>query len=200
MATIQSESIEKLIGELRKLPGIGAKSAERIAFHILDMPQDRAKELARAIAVVKEKIRLCSVCCNLTETDPCPICSSEKRDRSIICVVEKPSNVAMIEKGGAYNGLYHVLHGLVSPLSGVRPEDVTIGKLLDRLQEGKVKELVVATNPTVDGESTALYVAKVARPRGVQVTRIARGIPVGGDIELADEATLVRAIEGRMEL
>jgi recombination protein RecR len=182
------------------LPGIGAKSAERIAFHILDMSPDRANELARAIAAVKEKIKLCSLCCNVTETDPCPICSSERRDRSIVCVVEKPSNVATIEKGGAYNGLYHVLHGLVSPLSGVRPEDVTIGKLLDRLQEGNVKELVIATNPTVDGDSTALYLAKVAKPLGVAATRIARGVPVGGDIEFAGEATLVRAMEGRMEL
>jgi recombination protein RecR len=200
MTTIQSDCIQKLIAELKRLPGIGAKSAERIAFHILDMSPDRANELARAIAAVKEKIKLCSLCCNVTETDPCPICSSEKRDRSIVCVVEKPSNVATIEKGGAYNGLYHVLHGLVSPLSGVRPEDVTIGKLLDRLQEGNVKELVIATNPTVDGDSTALYLAKVARPLGVAATRIARGVPVGGDIEFAGEATLVRAMEGRMEL
>ena len=196
----QSESVQRLISELKRLPGIGAKSAERITFHILDMPRDQASELSRAITDVKEKIRLCSVCCNVTETDPCLICSSEKRDRTIICVVEKPSNVAMIEKGGAYNGLYHVLHGVVSPLSGVRPEDVTIGGLLDRLQGGNVKEIIIATNPTVDGESTALYLAKVAKPLGVAVTRIARGIPVGGDIELADEATLVRAIEGRMEL
>ncbi|MCK5557662.1 MAG: recombination protein RecR [Candidatus Hydrogenedentes bacterium] len=200
MATIQSESIRKLIGELKRLPGIGAKSAERITFHILDMPRDQASELAGAITDVKERIKLCSVCCNVTETEPCPICSSEKRDRSVICVVEKPSNVAVIDKGGAYNGLYHVLHGLVSPLSGVRPEDVTIGRLLDRLREGNVKEMVVATNPTVDGESTALYLAKVAKPFGVTVTRIARGVPVGGDIELADEATLVRAIEGRTKL
>jgi len=197
---VQSESIQRLTAALKKLPGIGNKSAERIAFHILGAPRDAAFELARAITDVKDKIKLCSVCCNVTEIDPCPVCSSDKRDRSVICVVEKPSNAAIIEKGGSYDGLYHVLHGVISPLSGVRPEDVTIGKLIDRLNSGTVKELVVATNPTVDGDSTALYIAKSVKPFGIKVTRIARGVPVGGDIELADEATLSRAIEGRMDL
>ena len=196
----QSEPIEKLIAELKKLPGIGAKSAERIAFHLLDTPRDQADQLSQAISDVKNKIGLCSVCCNVTEADPCSICSSEKRDRSVICVVEKPSNVQMIEKGSVYNGLYHVLHGLISPLSGVQPEDVTIGRLMERVRDGDVKEVVVATNPTVDGDSTAMYIAKVVKPLGVAVTRIARGVPVGGDIELADEATLARAMEGRSEL
>jgi len=197
---MQSEPIERLIAELKKLPGIGAKSAERITFHVLDMARDEADRLAGAISDVKNKIGLCSVCCNVTEADPCPICSSEKRDRSIICVVEKPSNVQMIEKGGAYSGLYHVLHGLISPLSGVQPDDVTVGRLMERVRDGDVKEVVVATNPTVDGDSTAMYIAKVVKPLGVAVTRIARGVPVGGDIELADEATLARAMEGRSEL
>lgn len=182
------------------MPGVGAKSAERIAFYLLDTPRDQAAQLSQAISDVKNKIGLCSRCCNVTEADPCLICSSEKRDRSVICVVEKPSNVQMIEKGGVYSGLYHVLHGLISPLSGVQPEDVTIGKLMERLRDGEVKEVVVATNPTVDGDSTAMYIAKVVKPIGVAVTRIARGVPVGGDIELADEATLARAMEGRSEL
>ena len=197
---MQSESIQRLIAELKKLPGIGAKSAERITFHILDMARDEADQLSRAISDVKNKIGLCSVCCNVTEADPCPICRSDKRDRSIICVVEKPSNVQMIEKGGAYRGLYHVLHGLISPLSGVQPDDVTVGRLMERVRDGDVKEVVVATNPTVDGDSTAMYIAKVVKPLEVAVTRIARGVPVGGDIELADEATLARAMEGRSEL
>jgi len=197
---VQSESIQQLVAELKKLPGIGAKSAERIAFHILDMARDEADQLSQAISNVKSKIGLCSMCCNVTETDPCPMCSSDRRDRSVICVVEKPSNVQMIEKGGSYKGLYHVLHGLISPLSGVQPEDVTLGKLMERVHDGNVKELVIATNPTVDGDSTAMYIAKVARPLGVAVTRIARGVPVGGDIELADEATLARAMEGRSGL
>jgi len=197
---VQSESIKRLVSELKKLPGIGAKSAERIAFHILDMPREDAEQLSRAIVDVKTRIALCSVCCNVTETDPCPICSSDRRDRSTICVVEKPSNVQMIEKGGSYNGLYHVLHGLISPLSGVQPEDVTLDKLMERVRDGTVKELVIATNPTVDGDSTALYIAKLVKPFGLAVTRIARGIPVGGDIELTDEATLARAMEGRSEL
>jgi recombination protein RecR len=196
----QSEPIEKLIAELKKLPGIGAKSAERIAFHLLDTPRDQADQLSQAISDVKNKIGLCSICCNVTEADPCSMCSSEKRDRSVICVVEKPSNVQMIEKGSIYKGLYHVLHGLISPLSGVQPEDVTIGRLMERLRDGDVKEVVVATNPTVDGDSTAMYIAKVVKPLGVAVTRIARGVPVGGDIELADEATLALAMEGRSEL
>jgi len=182
------------------LPGIGAKSAQRIAFHLLDAPRDQADQLAQAISDVKNKIRLCSVCCNVTEADPCSICSGEKRDRSVICVVEKPSNVQMIEKGSVYSGLYHVLHGLISPLSGVQPEDVTVSKLIERVRDGEVKEVVVATNPTVDGDSTAMYIARVLKPLGVAVTRIARGVPVGGDIELADEATLARAMEGRGEL
>lgn len=197
---IQSESLEKLTTQLKKLPGIGAKSAERIAFFLLDMPREQANELAEAITDVKEKIGECSVCCNMSESDPCPMCSSEKRDRSIICVVEKAGNVAMIEKGGSYNGLYHVLHGVISPLSGALPEDVTVDKLMSRLRDGTVKELIIATNPTVDGESTAMYLAKVAKPLGVEVTRIARGVPVGGDIEYTDEATLTRAIEGRTTL
>jgi len=197
---VQSESIQRLVSELKKLPGIGAKSAERIAFHILDMRREDAEQLSRAIGDVKTRIALCSVCCNVTETDPCPICSSDRRDRSVICVVEKPSTVQMVEKGGSYNGLYHVLHGLISPLSGVQPEDVTLDKLMERVRGGAVKELVIATNPTVDGDSTALYIAKLVRPFGVVVTRIARGVPVGGDIELTDEATLARAMEGRGEL
>ena len=197
---VQSESIQRLVTELKRLPGIGAKSAERIAFHILDMRRDEADQLSRAISDVKSKIGLCSVCCNVTETDPCPMCSSDRRDPSVICVVEKPSNVQMIERGGSYKGLYHVLHGLISPLSGVQPEDVTLGKLIERVRDGNVKELVIATNPTVDGDSTAMYIAKVVKPLGVAVTRIARGVPVGGDIELADEATLARAMEGRSGL
>jgi recombination protein RecR len=197
---VQSESIQRLISELKKLPGIGAKSAERIAFHILEMRREDAEQLSRAVVDVKTRIALCSVCCNVTETDPCPICSSDRRDRSVICVAEKPSNVQMIEKGGSYNGLYHVLHGLISPLSGVQPEDVTLDKLMERVRGGTVKELVIATNPTVDGDSTALYIAKLVQPLGVAVTRIARGVPVGGDIELTDEATLARAMEGRREL
>ncbi len=195
-----AEPVAKLIEELAKLPGIGPKTAQRLAFYILNTDTGTARNLARAIVEAKDKIRYCSVCSNLTDVDPCHICSGERRDRSIICVVEEPRDVVAIEKTRDFKGLYHVLQGAISPMDGVGPEDLRIKELLPRLQPGEVKELIVATNPNIEGEATAMYLARLIKPLGVKVTRIAHGLPVGGDLEYADEVTLAKAFEGRREI
>lgn len=194
-----SESISRLIDELAKMPGIGIKSAQRLAFYILKVPQETALSLAKAIREVKEKVRHCSICFNLTEEDPCAICRNERRDPSTICVVEEANDVLALEKIGEYRGLYHVLGGALSPLDGVGPDDLHIKQLLDRLSQG-IKEIILATNPNVEGEATALYLMKLIKPLRIKVTRVARGLPVGGDLEYADQATLTRALEDRIEL
>lgn len=193
--------IEILIEKFEQLPGIGRKSAERIAFHILDsMSAEEVKSMADGILDAKNKVFLCPVCQNLTDFSPCAICSSEKRDKSVICVVESPKDVIAIEKTKEYHGLYHVLHGALSPMDGISPEDIKIKELLMRLADGTVKEVIMATNPTVSGTATAVYISKLIAPMGVRVTRIAHGIPVGGDLEYADEITLIKAIEGRRDM
>jgi recombination protein RecR len=194
-----SESVERLVGHLSQLPGIGRKTAQRLALHILRLPKADAESLAEAITDVKEKVRYCSVCCNITEADPCIICASPKRDRFMICVVEEPSDVLALEKTNEYKGLYHVLGGSLSPLDGVGPEDLKIKELLARVSDG-VQEVILAMNPNVEGEATTLYLTKLLKPLGVKVSRIARGLPIGGDLEFADEATLARALEDRTTL
>ncbi len=191
-----SESLEKLIGEFSKLPGIGRKTAQRLAFYLLKQPKEEVQALAQALVDVKEKTKLCSVCFNITETDPCPICSSPQRDHSTICVVEEPNDVLAIEKTGMYHGVYHVLGGALSPLDGVGPENLKIKELLGRMTD-EVQEVILATNPNVEGEATALYIQKLLKPLGKRVTRLARGIPTGSDLEFVDELTLSRALEGR---
>lgn len=193
--------IEILIEKFEQLPGIGRKSAERIAFHILDsMTLEEAQAMATGITEAKTKVFFCPVCQNLTDVSPCAICSSEKRDRSVICVVETPKDVIAIERTNEYNGLYHVLHGALSPMDGISPEDIKIKELLDRLSGDEVKEIIMATNPTVSGTATAVYLSKLIAPLGIRVTRIAHGIPVGGDLEYADEITLIKAMEGRRDM
>jgi recombination protein RecR len=191
--------LERLIEALRKLPGIGAKSAQRVAFHILRSGRDDASALAAAILEVKDTIRLCSVCFNITDTDPCVVCVDPDRDRSQVCVVEEPHNLIGIEKSG-YRGLYHVLHGSIAPLRGLGPDDLKIGPLLTRLRDGSVKEVILATNPNVEGEATAVYLSRLLKPLGVRATRIALGLPVGSELEYADEVTVGKALEGRREI
>ena len=198
--TNSAEPIERLINELTKLPGIGRKSAARLAFHILRIPTKEAQELARGIIDVKEKIQLCSVCFNLTDRDPCRICNDSRRSDEIICVVEEPNDLMAIEGTGDFSGKYHVLHGALSPLDGIGPEDIKAKELLERLESGKVREVIMATNPNVEGGATALYLTKLIKPLGVRITRIAYGIPMGGDIEYTDGVTLVKAMEGRREI
>jgi recombination protein RecR len=193
-------AIARLVEEFRRLPGIGPKSAQRLAFYLINLPEEEANRLAQAIIDAKRMVRLCSVCCNITESDPCAICSDERRDRSLICVVEKPSDAASIEKGGKYRGLYHVLHGSLSPLDGVGPDQIRIKELLRRMSPQPVREVIVATNPNTSGEATAMYIRETLRPVGVKVTRIAQGVPVGSDLEFADNSTLAHAIEGRREM
>ncbi len=195
-----TESIGRLINELTKLPGIGEKTAQRLTFFLLKTAEDDVKELAKALVDVKEHVKYCSVCGNITEEDPCAICRSNKRNRQVICVVEEPNDLFAIERTGEFSGLYHVLMGTLSPLEGVGPGDIRIQELLVRLQNEPCQEIIVATNPNVEGEATAMYLAKLLKPLGVKVTRIARGIPVGGDLEYADEITMTRALEGRREL
>jgi len=190
----------RLIDELKKLPGVGSKSAQRLAFHILRACDEDAELLANAIRDVKAQLRLCSVCNNITDVDPCVYCSSAVRNQRLICVVEEPTNIAAIEKTRNYNGVYHVLHGTLSPIHGVGPEHLRIANLMHRLEDGGVDEIILATNPTLEGEATAVYLARLLKPAGVRVTRIATGIPVGSDIEYADEVTMQKAIEGRREL
>ncbi len=190
----------RLIEELRKLPGIGAKSAQRLAFHILRSPAAEAEALADAVRELKSKLRLCSTCNNITDIDPCRYCASPTRSRRIICVVEEPGNIAVVEKTRSYNGLYHVLHGTLSALHGVGPEHLRTESLMDRLEQGEVEEVILATNPTVEGEATAAYLAGLLRAASIRITRIATGVPAGSDIEFADEVTMTRAMEGRREV
>ena len=192
--------LAKLIGELSKLPGIGYKTAQRLAFHILALDDEEAGGLADAIITAKEQMKYCSVCGNLTDQDPCITCSDESRRRDIICVVESPKDVAAMERIKDFYGLYHVLHGVISPMEGIGPEDINLKSLITRLQQEDVKELIVATNPNIEGEATAMYIARLIKPAGIKVTRIAHGLPVGGDLEYADEVTLLKAMEGRREL
>jgi recombination protein RecR len=192
--------VAALIEELSKLPGVGVKTAQRLTFFLLRSPADQARRLAEAIMRVKESIIYCSRCFNITETDPCPICSNPNRDQEVICVVEEPLDVLALEKTGAYKGLYHVLHGALSPVEGIGPKDLRIEELLKRLQDGKVREVILATNPNFEGEYTANYLQKELKPLAIKVTGLARGLPIGGDLEYADEGTLSRALEGRREL
>ena len=196
----QVAPLAQLIEQLRALPGIGAKTATRLAYHILDMDMERAKRLAAAITGAKEKIGFCSVCFNLTDSDPCAICTAEKRDHTTICVVEQPQDVAAMERMNDYDGVYHVLHGALSPLEGVGPNDIRIRELVLRAGKEDIQEVIIATNPNVEGEATAMYIAKLLKPMGIRVTRIAHGLPVGGDLEYADEVTLSRAMENRREI
>lgn len=195
-----AKPLGKLITELSKLPGIGGKTAQRLAFHILSMGEKEARALAEAILDAKENMRYCSVCGNLTDTDPCAICADPSRDRSVICVLETPKDVAAMERIREYRGLYHVLHGAISPMEGIGPEDINLKQLIMRLQKEDVEELILATNPNIEGEATAMYIARLVKPSGIRVSRIAHGIPVGGDLEYADEITLLKAMEGRREL
>ncbi len=192
-------SLAKLIEQFERLPGIGRKTAQRLAFHVLNLSEQEAAEFAAAITEAHEKIHRCSVCCNLSEGELCPICSRPGRDQSTICVVEDPRDVLAIERTHEYNGTYHVLHGVISPMNGVGPEDLTVKELVARMG-GDVKEVIMATNPTVEGEATAMYLSRLLKPLGVAVSRLAYGVPVGADLEYADEVTLLRAIEGRQEL
>lgn len=191
--------LERLIEAFRKLPGIGAKSAQRLAFHVLRASREEAQALASALLEVKETIRLCSICFNITDTDPCLVCSDDGRDRGQVCVVEEPHNLVAIEKSG-FRGLYHVLHGSIAPLRGIGPDDLKIAPLLERLRDGTVKEVILATNPNVEGEATAVYLSRLLKPLGVRATRIALGLPVGSELEYADEVTVGKAMEGRREL
>ena len=195
-----AEPMARLIDELKKLPGVGSKSAQRFAFHILRSSEEDAVALATAIQVVKAKLRLCSICNNITDVDPCVYCSSPNRNQRVICVVEEPTNIAAVERTRHYNGVYHVLHGSLSPIHGVGPEQLRIGNLLKRVEDGQADEVILATNPTVEGEATATYLSGQLRRAGLKVTRIATGIPAGGDIEYADEVTMLKAMEGRREL
>jgi recombination protein RecR len=192
--------LARLYEQLRKLPGIGSKSALRLAYHVLDMPVEDVQELADALVKAKEQIHLCSCCFNLSDKDLCEICGDEDRDKSLVCVVEEPQDVAAMEKTKGFKGLYHVLHGVLSPLDGIGPDRLKIKELVMRLQKGVIKEVIVATNSDVEGEATAAYLAQLIKPLGVKVTRIAHGLPVGGDLEYADEVTLYKALENRRDM
>ena len=192
--------LEKLIEEFSRLPGVGRKTAQRFAFYILNLPEERAKEFAAAILDARTKIKKCPVCGNLTDGELCPICAAKNRDASTICVVEDPRDVLAFERTKEYDGVYHVLHGLISPMDGVGPEQINVKSLVERVGKGNVSEVIMATNPTVEGEATAMYIAKLVKPLGVKVTRLAYGIPVGGNLEYADEVTLYRALSGRSEI
>ena len=195
-----AEPMTRLIDELKKLPGVGSKSAQRLAFHILRSSEDDAEALAAAVRDVKAKLRLCTICNNITDVDPCVYCSNPTRNQRLVCVVEEPTNIAAIEKTRHFNGAYHVLHGSISPLHGVGPEQLRLSNLMRRVEAGEVDEVILATNPTVEGEATAVYISQQIRRQGVKVTRIATGVPVGSDIEYADEVTMLKAMEGRREL
>jgi recombination protein RecR len=192
--------VQHLIEEFEKLPGIGHKTAQRLAFHVLNLPEDRVMSFAKALVDAKRKTGFCSVCGNITDVDPCRICSSEKRDKTTICVVQSPRDVVAMERIREYNGLYHVLNGLISPMEGIGPDDINIKSLIKRVAHGGIQEVILATNPTVEGEATAMYIARILKPMGVKTTRIAHGLPVGGDLEYADEVTLAKSLEGRREI
>ncbi len=195
-----AKPLANLIRELSKLPGIGGKSAQRLAFHILSMDDREAEILANSITRAKSSMKYCSICGNLTDQDPCEICTDESRDKGVICVVEQARDVAAMERMKEYHGMYHVLNGAISPMDGVGPEDINLKQLIIRLQQNDVREVILATNPTIEGEATAMYAARLIKPAGIRVTRIAHGIPVGGDLEYTDEVTLSKAMEGRREL
>jgi recombination protein RecR len=197
VASALARPLARLIDELGKLPGIGPKTAQRLAYFILRAPADDAGSLAEAIRAVKEELRYCSVCFNIAESDPCEVCRADDRDASLVCVVEEPLDVLAVERTGGYKGRYHVLHGAISPVNGVRPDDLKIAPLAARVRNGGVREVILATNPNLEGEATAMYIAQLLSGTGVQVTRLARGLPVGGDLEYTDEVTLSRALEGR---
>ena len=192
--------IANLIEQFSKLPGIGKKTAQRLAFYVLDMEDFEAEKLSQAITEAKQKIKLCSICCDLTDEDPCHLCSDDNRDKSMICVVEDAKDKIAMERSKEYKGQYHILHGVISPMDNIGPTDIKIKELLNRLSDDVVKEVIVATNPTVEGEATALYLSKLIKPLGIKVTRIAHGIPVGGDLEYFDEVTLARAMDNRREI
>ncbi len=195
-----SPSIEKLIESFEKLPSIGHKTAVRLAFHMLDLSKEDTDEFINSIINAKANLKYCSNCFNISDTDPCPICSSPKRDNTVICVVEDVRDIMAMERTHEYKGVYHVLHGTISPMNGIGPEDIKIKELLNRINNGNIKEIIIATNPRVEGEATAIYLSKIIKPLGIKVTRIAHGIPVGGDLEYTDEVTLSKALEGRREL
>lgn len=195
-----AKSVRNLINEFRKLPGIGEKTAQRLTFHVLKTDRSDIERLARALIEVKDRVRYCSTCFNITEADPCEICTDAGRNRTMLCVVEEPGDLLAIERTNEYKGLYHVLMGSLSPLDGIGPQQLKIKELLERLRSNEVTEIIMATNPTVEGEATALYIARLLKPFNLKITRIAHGIPVGGDLELADQSTMARAMEGRKEM
>lgn len=192
--------ISRLIEEFSKLPGVGRKTAQRLAFHVINMNTNDVESLSKAIIDAKREIKYCSICCNITDTDPCSMCSNKNRDSSIICVVEDPRDVAAMERTREFKGKYHVLNGVISPMDGIGPDMIKIKELIVRLSNEDVKELIMATNPTIEGEATAMYIARLVKPMGIKVTRIAHGLPVGGDLEYADEVTITKALEGRREI
>ncbi len=192
--------LQRLIEQFEKLPGIGKKTAQRLAFYVLSMPETYANSFAEALMDAKRKIKYCNVCCNLTDGETCAICSDDTRDKTTICVVEEPQDVAAFERAREYRGMYHILHGTISPLDGIGPEQLRIKELMSRLGSPELKEVIIATNPTVEGEATASYLSRIIKPMGIKVSRLAYGIPVGGDLEYADEVTLMRALEGRNTL
>jgi recombination protein RecR len=194
------EPIAKLIDSFSRLPGIGPKTAARLAFYVLRMKEEDTIDFAKALVNVKRQLTYCSVCCNITDTDPCRICSDKTRDNSVICVVQEPKDLVAMERTREFTGLYHVLHGAISPVDGIGPDDIRIAELLRRLGDERVQELILATNPNIEGEATAMYLSRLVKPFGIRVTRIAHGLPVGGDLEYADEVTLSKALEGRREL
>ncbi|MBK9344223.1 MAG: recombination protein RecR [Dehalococcoidia bacterium] len=194
------EPIQRLIEAFHRLPGIGPKSAQRLAYHILRTSEQEALALTEAVMDVKRRIRLCSVCLNITEADPCAYCSDDRRDKAVVCVVEQPLDVLAIERSGGYKGQYHVLHGILNPIDGVGPEDIHVRELVVRLQAGEIQEVIMATNPSLEGEATAMYIQRLLSPAGVRVTRLARGLPSGADLEYTDDVTLARALEGRREV
>lgn len=195
-----SEPIDRLINEFSKLPGIGRKTAQRLAFHVINMDIKDVTGLSKALVDVKNEIKYCSVCCNISDTEVCPICANSHRDPSIICVVEDPRDVAAMERTKDYSGRYHVLNGVISPMDGIGPDMLNIKELISRLGDGSVKEIIMATNPTIEGEATAMYISRLVKPMGIKVTRIAHGLPVGGDLEYADDVTISKALEGRREI
>lgn len=200
MAGYNVATLSKLIEQFERMPGIGKKTAQRLAFYVLGLSKEQAKEFSETILSAHEKIKQCSCCCNLSEEELCPICKNPDRDSSLICVVEDPRDVFAFERTHEYEGTYHVLHGVISPMNGIGPEDITIKELLSRLSDGRVQEVIMATNPTVEGEATAMYISRLLKPMGITVSRLAYGVPVGADLEYADEVTLSKALEGRRKL
>ncbi len=194
------EPVSRMVNQLSKLPGVGQKTAQRLAYHVLAMPEDQVRELAVALYNGKKQVHYCPVCGDYTDVDPCRICADKGRDTSVVCVVRDPRDVAALERMRDYNGLYHVLHGVISPMDGVGPDDIRIKELMARLQEGTVREVILATNPDIEGEATASYITRLVRPLGIKVTRIAHGVPVGGELEYTDEVTLSQAFQGRREV